>query len=97
GDDTALKLILDGSVSPEVTISDKAISDHISGKLFYLEIVNKTDSLFNYEMLKNDPTVRGAFFNALFPELSSEDEEERQKASEALRYGLSALRGNNIF
>lgn len=96
GEDTLLSLTLTGSVSPDVTLSDSAMLDFISQGLFHASLKNCTDPLFGSELLASDPTVRGAFFNALLPNLSSGQEETRNTAAAALRYGLSALRGNDI-
>lgn len=96
GEDTLLSLTLTGSVSPDVTLSDSAMLDFISQGLFHASLKNCTDPLFGSELLASDPTVRGAFFNALLPNLSSGEEETRNTAAAALRYGLSALRGNDI-
>ena len=52
--------------------------------------------LLDYDELMNDISIRGAFFRELLPKLNSDDEEERKTAAAALRYGLSALEGNDI-
>lgn len=71
--------------------------DFISQGLFHAWLINCTDPLFGSELLASDPTVRGAFFNSLLPKLKSDEEETRITAAAALRYGLSALHGDNIF
>lgn len=96
GEDTLLNLTLTGSVSPDVTLSDSILLDYISNGLFFASLRNCTDPLFDPELLASDPTIRGAFFNALLPELNSDEAETANTAKAALRYGLSALRGNNI-
>ena len=50
----------------------------------------------SYEELKNDISIRGAFFRELLPLLESENEEERRTAADALKYGLAALDGNDV-
>ena len=52
--------------------------------------------LLDYEELKNDISIRGAFFRELLPMLESENEEERRTAADALKYGLAALDGNDV-
>lgn len=91
GEDTLLKLELIGEISPEITLSESDIAKHLSKKLFFTDIKNKTLPLFMRERLENDPTVRGKFYRALLPALMSENEEERYVAAEALRLGLAAL------
>lgn len=96
GDDVALKLTISGDVSPEVTLTPKRINDFIGDKLFYVTVVDKTSPLFDFEHLKNDPTIRGVFFNSLLPDINSDDAAVRERAIRALKYGLSALSGNDI-
>lgn len=93
--DTLLRIVLEGDVSPELVISGTAFTQ-LEEQLFYLEIVNKTRPLFDIQKLEKDPTVRGAFYNELKPLLESDSEREREIAEMALKYGLSALSGNNV-
>ena len=93
--DTLLRVILEGDVLPELVISNASFVS-VAEKLFYFELVNKTRPLLDANSLKNDPTIRGAFYEKLSPMLESEDENERELAYSALKYGLSALGGNNI-
>ncbi|MBE6643631.1 MAG: DNA repair exonuclease [Ruminococcaceae bacterium] len=95
GRDTLLRVILEGDVSPELVISKSAFTSLEDG-LFYLETVNRTRPFYDIGKLANDPTVRGAFYEELKPMLESEDEKERELAYSALKYGLSALGGNNV-
>ncbi|MBQ7968957.1 MAG: DNA repair exonuclease [Clostridia bacterium] len=93
--DTLLRVVLEGDVSPELVISNSAFS-MLEDMVFYLEIKNKTRPFLNIESLENDPTIRGAFYEKLKPLLESEDENERALAYASLKYGLSALSGNNV-
>jgi DNA repair exonuclease SbcCD nuclease subunit len=95
GSDVLLRLRLTGRISPEVALNFKAITAQTLG-LFYLEIENDSVPLLNYDDLKNDISVRGALFRELLPMLESENEEERQLASNALRLGLAALDGEDV-
>ncbi len=93
--DTLLRVVLEGDVSPELCISNSHFVS-VAENLFYLEIVNKTTPFYDIERLENDPTIRGAFYGELKGLLESEDEREREVAYSALKYGLSALGGNNV-
>lgn len=95
GRDTLLRVVLEGDVSPELVLSDASFVS-VKERVFYLEIINKTRPLLDINKLENDPTVRGAFFEKMKPYLESDDEEEREIAYMALKYGLSALGGNNV-
>lgn len=94
GDDTSLRLILEGNISPNVNINNIYIRQKLENTLFSLQIINKTFPLFDYAMLENDKTIRGEYFRRMLPFLNTDD--ERENASLALRYGLSALAGNDI-
>ncbi len=93
--DALVRVVLEGDVSPELVISKGAFTS-VEEQLFYLEIVNKTRPFYDIESLGNDPTIRGAFYEELKPLLESDNEREKQIAYSALKYGLSALGGNNV-
>lgn len=95
GSDVLLRVRLTGRISPETLISPKKLTASAFG-LFYLEIEDASVPLLDHEALKNDISIRGAFFRELLPLLESESEEERRTAADALRYGLAALDGNDV-
>ena len=83
--------MLNGSVGMNVSLNEAYLREKLSGLLFTLEVQNLTVPLFDYELLQNDPTIRGEFFRRLLPSLQSDNEQIRKTASLALRYGLAAL------
>lgn len=95
GEDTLLRIKLVGVVSPRFKIDTSQINSQNLG-VFYFEIIDATSPLLDYEELMNDISIRGTFFRELLPKLKSDNEDERRIAAEALRYGLSALEGNDI-
>ena len=95
GSDVLLRVRLTGRISPETLLSPKNISAETLG-LFDLTIEDASVPLLSYEELKNDISIRGAFFRELLPLLESENEEERRTAADALKYGLAALDGNDV-
>ena len=95
GDDTLLRVTLEGNVSPELTISRNAVESSIR-TLYSFELIDHTLPLYDAEALKNDPTIKGAFFEALLPLLESGDPEQRESAALALRYGLAAIDNTDI-
>ena len=95
GSDVLLRVRLTGRISPETMLSPKNISAETLG-LFDLTIEDASVPLLSYEELKNDISIRGAFFRELLPLLESENEEERRTAADALKYGLAALDGNDV-
>jgi DNA repair exonuclease SbcCD nuclease subunit len=95
GSDTLLRVRLTGRISPETKIDADRLDAKTLG-VYFLETEDATLPLLDYENLKNDISIRGAFFRELLPLLESENEEERRTAAQALRYGLAALDGNDI-
>ena len=95
GEDTSLRIILDGVVSPELSITCDDIKRYVKLPA-YIELIDNTIPLFDTESLKNDMTLIGAFYRRLEPKIMSDNPEERKIAANALRYGLSALCGKDI-
>ncbi len=95
GDDTALRVRLVGNVSGELKPSAAFLSEQF-GHMFILEIVDETLPLDNSDKLADDPTLRGEYYRSLKDQLASLNEDEREIALMALRYGLAALSGEDI-
>ena len=95
GEDTILRVYLEGDINPEFTVSKSVLKEQFK-ELFEFIVVDNTSPLYDYAYLKNDPTIRGAFFNKLLPLIQNGTEEEREIAVKALHYGLSAISGSNI-
>ncbi|MCI8388061.1 MAG: hypothetical protein HFE63_06290 [Clostridiales bacterium] len=94
GEDTALRVVLTGNTAGELKISQKFLTEQFP-QLFLLEFKDETLPLLDSDTLKRDPTIRGAFYNSLAGMLDG-NEDERELAALALRYGLSALSGEDI-
>ncbi len=88
--DTSVRIILRGEVKMDTILSPSVIADSIKG-VSHIEIKDETAPLLDIAELKNDPTVRGAFYSQLEPMLESDNEEEKRLACEALRLGLQVL------
>ena len=95
GEDTALRVKLTGSVAGELRISEEFISAQFP-QLFLLRLNDETLPLLDADQLSRDPTIRGAFYETLRPMLESADENERELAASALRYGLAAISGGDV-
>lgn len=95
GEETILRVVAKGSV-PAPLFGDpvriRASLPPIGG----LEIVDRTVPDYHGDTLQNDPTIRGELYRVLLPKLTGTTPEEREDAARALRYGLSALSGDNI-
>lgn len=95
GEDTSLRVVLDGVVSPELSVTLDEIRRTLKLPA-YIELIDNTIPLFDTERLKSDMTLVGAFYRRLESKIMSDDPEERKVAANALRYGLSALCGKDI-
>ena len=95
GSDVLLRVRLTGRISAEANIRAEKLTAEMLG-VFFLETEDVTLPLLDYENLKTDISIRGAFFRELLPLLESENEEERRTAAQALRYGLAALDGSDV-
>lgn len=95
GEDTALRIITDGAVSPDAALTEDDLRTVVRLP-FYLEWIDNTVPILDTERLKNDSTVLGAFYRHLEDKLLSDDPDERKTAKLALRYGLAALCGREF-
>ncbi len=95
GSDTLLRLICEGTLPSDLDLPVKKLSE-LAGGLYYCEIEDRTTPGFDLDALRKDPTVKGELTRILSPLLSSEKDEERLVALRALKYGLSALAGNDV-
>lgn len=95
GDDTLLSLSLTGKLSPELIVDTEGLSSRSYG-LFMLKVNDETSLLLDEETLSRDLSIKGEIYRTLLPKLNSDDARERDVASRALRYALSALSGENI-
>lgn len=94
-DEVTLRVTLTGELPPSFVVAPDIIADGID-EVFALEVRDGTIPALDTEYLEGDPTVRGAFYRALKPQLADADPERRGVALRALRYGLSAMAGENI-
>ena len=95
GEDTLLRVVLQGSVSPALIVDVNALRARFP-QLFFLEVRDETLPAINPQDFENDRTVRGEFYRTLAAQMESGTPEERKIAAMALRYGLSAIAGENI-
>ncbi|MFA6947435.1 MAG: DNA repair exonuclease [Eubacteriales bacterium] len=93
--DTNVRVTLEGAVSPSFSPDAECVRAALSLDTLP-EIDDRTSPTFDTSALEDDPTVRGAFYRALCPMLTSADEKTRRTAAAALRLGLSALAGADI-
>ncbi|MBO4217829.1 MAG: DNA repair exonuclease [Clostridia bacterium] len=87
--DAFLRAFLVGSVDPSVELSEGVIAKLIRAKS--ADVRDRTAPAYDFDALKGDLSLRGAFYRTLLPKLNSDDERERETAEKALRLGLEAL------
>lgn len=96
-DDTALRIILEGSVPEGVIINPAQLGE---GPLvpYYIEIIDKTLPRVNFTELESENTLRGVFYRNVVEELDKEEatDERKETLTLALKYGLGALADSNI-
>lgn len=66
-------------------------------RIEYLELIDRTLPYVDGEYLERDTTLRGELYRTLLPRLMSDNADERRLAARALRIGLAAIDGKNIF
>ena len=71
-------------------------SESTSSEISELQIRNNTFPLHDSDYLMRDPSLRGELYRTLLPKLSSDDPDERQCATKALRLGLCAIDGISL-
>lgn len=96
GAETSLRVLLEGELSPETTLSPQSIARRCEAGLEYLELRDRTLPVLDAGYLEKDMTLRGALYRELLPLLSGEDETLRRRAADALRAGLAAIDGRAI-
>ena len=95
GEDTTLRVILTGSTAPNIVSDTAYISKQLNG-LYGIEILDRSLPLYDDEFLRSDISIRGEFYRTMLPKLTTGTPRERELAAWVLRYGLSALAGENI-
>lgn len=94
-EDTALRVILCGSVPPSYTPKPANICAKVTG-LDKVEVIDDTVPLYDTDALLEDMSVRGEYFRTLVRKMKEGTAEERRVAVQALRIGLCALEGKPI-
>ena len=92
GSEVSVRVVLRGSVPADLILSEEFIKNNVYG-VRYAEIVDRTEPTYDMERYAAEPGIRGAFYRAMKPCLTSGSEHERLVAAKALKAGLDALNG----
>ena len=95
-ENTNLRVCLVGSAEPSLIGEITSDMSDLAGDLASLEIKDLTYPVEDISSLKADISVRGAFYNALYSGLTSDDPEVRARHVRALQIGLAAIDGRRI-
>lgn len=93
GEETALRVLLTGAVDPSYAPDTAAITEACRAGLWQLELQDRTTPVWGSDYLERDPSIRGALYRTLLPQMQAGTPEERARAVAALRLGLAALEG----
>ena len=89
---TVLAVTVKGNTAPDVRDFTAKVSElEVFKKAFIASVTDETVPLYNHEYLSEDPTIKGALYNALRPAICSDDAQVSRNAINALRAGLDAL------
>ena len=84
------RIVLTGEVSEGVNIN--ALQEELAPRFYVLEIRDKTRAAQDIWAKQDDDTLRGLFLQNLRQKVDAADnEEERQKLEQAVRFGLAAM------
>lgn len=97
GNDTAVRIILTGTVSEPYIITPSEIGKSYEYP-FRIEVVDSTVPSIDFTKLETDTTLKGVFYTKMTKRLSkcTPGSDEYNKTLMALRYGISALYDRNI-
>ncbi|OGO90029.1 MAG: hypothetical protein A2Y17_07935 [Clostridiales bacterium GWF2_38_85] len=96
-DDTALRIILEGSVPEGIIINPTQFGE---GPLvpYFIEIIDNTVPNVDFTDLERENTLRGVFYRTVCDYLEQEDTtpDKKEILLQAMKYGLCALADRNI-
>lgn len=92
---TMLRVRLTGEVGLSCVPSERTLVG-VCENVACLEMRDETLPVLDSGYLEKDPTLRGAFYRAMLPRLTSDDASERAVAAQAFRMGLAALAGREV-
>lgn len=89
--DNLYKIVLTGKIDG-LSVNTAEISARLGETLYYSKIKDKTELSVNYELLSNEPSLKGVFVKKMLEKINkSEDENEKQLLNDALCMGLKAF------
>ncbi len=92
------RITLAGNVYEDALISAEEIKSRLSDKVYYLKIKDSTSFKYDYDILKNEPTLKGLFVKNMLEKIEkSENECEAEILNYALKLGLKSFSSEVTF
>ncbi|WP_238902736.1 DNA repair exonuclease [Clostridium sp. YIM B02506] len=89
------KVILKGEVYSELSINIKKLQYRLKEMFYYIKIIDETTVKLDYDMVKNENSLRGIFLRKAYKKLE-EEPENKESLERALKLAFNALREEDI-
>jgi len=89
------KVILKGEVYSELSINIKKLQYRLKEMFYYIKIIDETTVKLDYDMVKNENSLRGIFLRKVYKKLE-EEPENKESLERALKLAFNALREEDI-
>ena len=89
------KVILKGEVYSDLPINMKKLQYRLKEMFYYIKIIDETTVKLDYDMVKNENSLRGIFLRKVYKKLE-EESENKESLERALKLAFNALREEDI-
>lgn len=89
------KIILKGEVYSDLPINIKKLQYRLKEMFYYIKIIDETTVKLDYDMVKNENSLRGIFLRKVYKRLE-EEPENKEALERALKLAFNALREEDI-
>jgi DNA repair exonuclease SbcCD nuclease subunit len=89
------KVILKGEVYSDLPINIKKLQYRLKEIFYYIKIIDETTVKLDYDMVKNENSLRGIFLRKVYKKLE-EEPDNKESLERALKLAFNALREEDI-
>jgi DNA repair exonuclease SbcCD nuclease subunit len=89
------KVILKGEIYSDLPINIKKLQYRLKEMFYYIKIIDETTVKLDYDMVKNENSLRGIFLRKVYKRLE-EEPENKESLERALKLAFNALREEDI-
>lgn len=89
------KIILKGEIYSDLPINIKKLQYRLKELFYYIKIIDETTVKLDYDMVKNENSLRGIFLRKVYKKLE-EEPENKESLERALKLAFNALREEDI-